>query len=71
MESIDVLLDLEDAVAPDAKELARKQIKDAIAAGGYGDREVVIRINSLETPWGETDLQAAIQAGPDEIIDDS
>ncbi|WP_421980362.1 HpcH/HpaI aldolase/citrate lyase family protein [Roseibium sp.] len=63
-----LLLDLEDAVAPDAKDLARTQISEAIAAGGYGDREVVIRINALDTPWGETDLQAAIQACPDAIL---
>jgi len=63
-----LLLDLEDAVAPDAKDLARKQIVEAVTAGGYGDREVVIRINGLDTPWGETDLQAAVTAAPDAIL---
>ena len=63
-----LLLDLEDAVAPDSKELARRQIVEAVTAGGYGDREVVIRINGLETPWGETDLEAAVKAAPDAIL---
>lgn len=63
-----LLLDLEDAVAPDAKDLARDQIVAAVTAGGYGDREVVIRINGLDTPWGEADLQAAVKAAPDAIL---
>ncbi len=63
-----LLLDLEDAVAPDAKELARRQIVDAVTAGGYGSREVVIRINGLDTPWGEADLEAAVKANPDAIL---
>ncbi|WP_428645283.1 HpcH/HpaI aldolase/citrate lyase family protein [Roseibium sp.] len=63
-----LLLDLEDAVAPDAKDLARTQVVDAVTAGGYGSREVVIRINGLDTPWGETDLEAAVKANPDAIL---
>ncbi|MBN9673256.1 HpcH/HpaI aldolase/citrate lyase family protein [Roseibium aggregatum] len=63
-----LLLDLEDAVAPEVKDLARNQIVDAVTAGGYGNREVVIRINGLETPWGEDDLRAAIKAAPDAIL---
>lgn len=63
-----LLLDLEDAVAPDAKDLARKQIVEAVTAGGYGDREVVIRINGADTPWGEEDLAAAVVANPDAIL---
>ncbi|MHA7775803.1 HpcH/HpaI aldolase/citrate lyase family protein [Roseibium sp. M-1] len=63
-----LLLDLEDAVAPDAKDLARTQIVDAVTAGGYGEREVVIRINGMETPWGEDDLAAAVKADPDAIL---
>lgn len=63
-----LLLDLEDAVAPDAKELARQQVSDAVSAGGYGEREVVIRINGLESAWGEDDLKAAVVAGPDAIL---
>jgi len=63
-----LLLDLEDAVAPDAKDLARNQIVEAVSAGGYGEREVVIRINGPDTPWGEQDLAAAVVADPDAIL---
>jgi len=63
-----LLLDLEDAVAPDAKALARSQVVDAVSAGGYGEREVVIRINGPDTPWGEEDLAAAVKADPDAIL---
>ena len=47
-----LILDLEDAVAPDAKELARSQVCEAVKAGGFGPREVVIRINGFATPYG-------------------
>ena len=60
-----LILDLEDAVAPDAKELARRQVCDAVRARGFGRREVIIRINALSTPWGEADLAAAAEARPD------
>jgi citrate lyase subunit beta / citryl-CoA lyase len=63
-----LILDLEDAVAPEAKEAARGQVCAAVAAGGYGGREVVIRINALETPWGGADLEAALAAGPDAVL---
>jgi citrate lyase subunit beta/citryl-CoA lyase len=63
-----LILDLEDAVAPDAKAVAREQVCAAVAAGGYGLRELVIRINALDTPWGEGDLVAAAGAGPDAIL---
>lgn len=63
-----LLLDLEDAVAPDAKETARSQIVDAVSAGGYGEREVVIRVNGPDTPWAEDDLAAAVKADPDAIL---
>ena len=63
-----LILDLEDAVAPDAKETARDQVCDAVRQGGYGHREVVIRINALGTAWGEADLAAAAAAGPDAIL---
>jgi citrate lyase subunit beta / citryl-CoA lyase len=63
-----LLLDLEDAVAPDAKELARKQVSEAATAGGYGEREVVIRINGMDSAWGEEDLKAAVKANPDAIL---
>lgn len=65
----DVLIfDLEDAVAPDAKDNARKMTAEAVSASGYGAREVIIRINALDTEWGEADLAAAIKAGPDGIL---
>jgi citrate lyase subunit beta/citryl-CoA lyase len=63
-----VIFDLEDAVAPDTKAQAREQVCAAVEAGGYGLRELVIRINALETPWGEADLAAAIAAAPDAIL---
>jgi len=63
-----LILDLEDAVAPDAKALAREQVCSAVAQGGYGHRELVIRINALDTLWGEDDLTAAIRAAPDAIL---
>src|SRR5262245_17263509 len=63
-----LILDLEDAVAPDAKETARRQVADAVRAGGFGRREVTIRINGLDTPWGADDLAAAAAAGPDAIL---
>ena len=63
-----VILDLEDAVAPEAKVDARAQAVAAVRAGGFGDREVVIRCNGLATPWGADDLRAAAEAGPAAII---
>jgi citrate lyase subunit beta/citryl-CoA lyase len=63
-----VIFDLEDAVAPDAKNAAREQVCAAVQQGGYGPREVVIRINTLETVWGESDLAAAAAAVPDAIL---
>lgn len=63
-----LILDLEDAVAPDAKELARQQVSAAVKAGGYGSRELTIRVNGLDTPWGEADIAAACAAGPDNIL---
>ena len=53
-----LLLDLEDAVAPDAKTQAREQICTALEAGGYGKREIVVRVNGLDTDWGHDDLAA-------------
>lgn len=61
-----LILDLEDSVAPDAKESARAQVAAAIAAGGYGGREIVLRVNGLDTPWGEADLAAA--GGADAVL---
>jgi citrate lyase subunit beta/citryl-CoA lyase len=63
-----LILDLEDAVAPDAKAAAREQVCAAVKEGGYGPRELVIRVNALDTPWGEADLAAAAAAAPDAIL---
>lgn len=63
-----VILDLEDAVAPDAKETARTQVCDAVTAGGFGGREVVIRTNGLDTPWFSSDISAAAAAGPSAVL---
>ena len=63
-----LILDLEDAVAPDAKDVAREQVVAAVKAGGYGKREVAIRVNGFGTPWGEADLKGAAEARPDAIL---
>jgi len=63
-----VILDLEDSVAPEAKETARRQVTDAAKAGGFGAREVFIRINGVDTPWHADDLAAAAHAAPDAIL---
>jgi len=63
-----LILDLEDAVAPDAKEQARAQVVAAVHEGGYGSRELVIRVNGLDTPWGHADLVAAATSGADAVL---
>lgn len=63
-----IILDLEDSVAPDAKPLAREQIAKAIAAGGFGKREVWIRTNALDTPFWAEDARMAASAKPDAIL---
>jgi citrate lyase subunit beta/citryl-CoA lyase len=63
-----LILDLEDSVAPDAKGLARDQIAQAIAAKGFGKREVWIRSNSLDTSWFADDVAMAGKARPDGIL---
>jgi citrate lyase subunit beta/citryl-CoA lyase len=63
-----LILDLEDAVAPDAKEIARRQVADAVAARGFGKREVIVRVNALSTEWGEADIAAAVACGPDAVL---
>jgi citrate lyase subunit beta / citryl-CoA lyase len=63
-----VILDLEDAVAPDAKEQARAQVVEAVKAGGFGPREVLIRVNGIDTPWHADDLSAAAHAAPDGVL---
>ncbi len=63
-----VILDLEDSVVPDAKDAARKQVADAVKAGGFGAREVFIRVNAIDTPWHAEDFAAAAHAAPDAIL---
>ena len=63
-----LILDLEDAVAPDAKAQARDNVLAALAQGGYGKREIFVRINGLETPWGQADAQAAAKSGADVVL---
>jgi citrate lyase subunit beta / citryl-CoA lyase len=63
-----LILDLEDAVAPDAKESARKIVAAALAEGGYGDRELVLRVNAIDTPWGHADLAAAATMPIDAVL---
>ena len=53
-----LILDLEDAVAPDAKTEARQNIVSALTEGGYGQRELVVRVNGLDSPWGQDDIAA-------------
>jgi citrate lyase subunit beta/citryl-CoA lyase len=53
-----VVFDLEDAVAVAAKALARRQVVDAVTAGGFGHRELIVRVNGLDTPWGAADVDA-------------
>jgi citrate lyase subunit beta/citryl-CoA lyase len=63
-----VILDLEDAVLPEMKPQARDAAVAAVRAGEFGRREVVVRVNALDTPWGEADLAAAGAAQPDAIL---
>jgi citrate lyase subunit beta/citryl-CoA lyase len=64
-----LILDLEDAVAPDAKEQGRTEIGKALAEkGSYGGRELIVRVNGLDTPWGHGDLAALATAGADAIL---
>lgn len=63
-----LILDLEDAVAPNAKPVARAQVCAAVEAGGYGWRELVIRVNGLDTPWGLDDVKAASATSADAIL---
>ena len=63
-----IILDLEDSVAPQSKAMARQQVADAVKAGGFGPREVVVRINGLDTQWWLDDLSAIAHAKPDAIL---
>ena len=63
-----LILDLEDAVAPDAKADARDRVCEAAASDRYKPREVTIRVNGIGTPWHDDDLRAAAKAGPDGVL---
>ena len=65
-----LILDMEDSVAPDAKQLARDQIGSALREGGYGHRELMVRINALSTEWGRDDIGAicAFDKVPDAVL---
>jgi citrate lyase subunit beta / citryl-CoA lyase len=63
-----VFLDLEDAVAPAMKDAARRNAVEAVGAGGFGPRLVMIRCNHLASAWGPEDWAAAAQAGPDAVL---
>ncbi|HLT15229.1 MAG TPA: CoA ester lyase [Acidimicrobiales bacterium] len=63
-----LILDLEDAVAPDAKPEARDRVCAAVHSGEYGAKELTIRANGIGTPWHDDDLRAIAQAGPDAVV---
>ncbi len=63
-----VILDLEDAVAPDLKDAARGAVIAAIKQGGFGPRELVVRCNGLDTPWGADDVEQVARAAPDALL---
>jgi len=63
-----LIFDLEDAVAPDAKVQARDRVVAAVAGGGYGRRELAIRVNGLDTAWHTDDVRAVAAAGPDAVV---
>ena len=63
-----VILDLEDAVAPEAKATARDLIKKTLQKGGFGDREVLVRINGLDTRWWVDDLHAVADGRPNAVL---
>ena len=63
-----LILDLEDSVAPDAKADARAKVAAAVASRSYGRRELIIRINGLDTPWGVDDLRMAADVSPDAVL---
>ena len=63
-----LILDLEDAVAPDAKETARRQSLETLAEGGYGKREILVRTNGLDSEWGRDDIAAMAKSGADAIL---
>ena len=63
-----LIFDLEDSVAPDAKDTARAQIAASLRAGGYGQRELILRVNGAETPWQDDDLRFAAHLRIDAVL---
>src|SRR5262249_18416268 len=63
-----LILDLEDSVPPEGKAAARANVCAAVRGGGYGRRELVIRVNAIETAWGMDDLRSAAAVAPDAIL---
>ena len=63
-----VILDLEDAVAPDEKAAARDRVIEAVREGGFGERELVVRVNGLDTPWYADDIAAIRAIGVDAVL---
>lgn len=63
-----LIFDLEDAVAPDAKEMARRQAVEACSSGAYGNRELIVRANGLDTPWGYDDVAAVAGTSADGVL---
>ena len=63
-----LIFDLEDAVSPESKEIARDHACAAVASGEYGNRELTIRCNGLDTPWGSDDILAAAAVAPAAVV---
>src|ERR1700759_4889588 len=63
-----VILDLGDAILVEMKEESRRNVCEAVLAGGYGRREVVVRVNDLDSPWGEGDVAAVARTGVDAVL---
>ena len=63
-----LILDLEDAVSPEAKDFARTQVAAAVRAGHYGHREVAVRVNAIDSPWFAEDIAAAATCGADALL---
>lgn len=63
-----VIIDLEDAVGPEAKVDARARVAEEVGRGGFGHREVVVRVNALDTQWGPSDIAMAAQCGADAVL---
>src|SRR4051812_47340240 len=63
-----VILDLGDPILVEAKEESRRYVVEAVLAGGYGRREVVVRVNALDSPWGREDVRAVATTGADAVL---